>query len=904
MSEVRSPQSVFVGRQAEIDAAARRVKEALDQRSSVIWVEGEAGLGKTALARRIVADLPPGTSTLWIEADELAADVPYGLASQIAPVDDPSPFGAGMALLAHLADRQAAGLVVVVIEDLHWADELSRQALLTVARRLGEDRVVLIVTSRPTPQVNDGWERLIRDETRCLSLRLGPWGTDEVREWASQAHTELSIAQAERLCHHAQGQPLYVRTLLSELTVDQLRSAESDLPAPRSLAATTLGALGGVKPEAQRLVAALAVAGTRTPLAELAQVADVDEPIPALEELLATGIVRWWSGEASTPVDFSHPLFRAAVYDDMAPTLRQELHRSMADHVGQVEGWRHRVASADGPDDELADELESGADASLDRGETTSAVRYLLWAAPLTTSTETAESRLLRAALLLANGNQPDRLEGLIPRVRACSPSRVRDLVLGAHASARGELLAAEELLREAARSPRDGEIDEPTVRADALAHLSLVYINRAMPVAAGEAATEALALDATSDATTRMAWSARAIGEANTHGAGAGLVVLQGRLPDDAAAVDGADVDLLLTRAMIALHHDCVGVVDDLRATIELVRRGAGGAAQLARAHVVLAEALERGGAWDDAVRNAHAGQELIELTGHDWYRGRPEAAIGAIAAARGEIDQARAILDQSAAAMRVTKSPWTRVHHAQSVAVLATVDGGHEAALDVMCPLVADRHPAIAIATVTTWWPTLIVLLVMAGRLDDAADHIEQFEERTADLDVFVAGRITGVRALLASARRELDEADELFAQALAITDASDVALERALLHHEWGRVLRARKQRREATDQFRAAHEAFVALGAEPFRRAVEEDLATYGVRGLATSSRSSLTFTDREQDVLALVSQGLSNRAIAGELYVSEKAVEYHLRNIYGKVGVRTRRELLALDLATG
>ncbi len=157
--------------------------------------------------------------------------------------------------------------------------------------------------------------------------------------------------------------------------------------------------------------------------------------------------------------------------------------------------------------------------------------------------------------------------------------------------------------------------------------------------------------------------------------------------------------------------------------------------------------------------------------------------------------------------------------------------------------------------------------------------------------------------MRAELAAARAELDLADERYARAVALSDASEFALERAVRRHGWGRVLRARRQRREATVQFRAAHDAFVELGAEPFRAAVAEDLATVGVRGLATTPQSPLAFTDREQDVVALARRGLTNRGIADELYVSQKAVEYHLRNIYGKVGVRTRRELLALDLPT-
>ena len=90
---------------------------------------------------------------------------------------------------------------------------------------------------------------------------------------------------------------------------------------------------------------------------------------------------------------------------------------------------------------------------------------------------------------------------------------------------------------------------------------------------------------------------------------------------------------------------------------------------------------------------------------------------------------------------------------------------------------------------------------------------------------------------------------------------------------------------------------SHELFASVGAEPYRQAVAADLASCGIR--TTAKRSPLDFTEREQDVVALVRKGLTNKEIAAEMYVSEKAVEYHLRNVYGKLGISSRRELRAL-----
>ena len=93
---------------------------------------------------------------------------------------------------------------------------------------------------------------------------------------------------------------------------------------------------------------------------------------------------------------------------------------------------------------------------------------------------------------------------------------------------------------------------------------------------------------------------------------------------------------------------------------------------------------------------------------------------------------------------------------------------------------------------------------------------------------------------------------------------------------------------------------ARQALLSVGAEPFASRVESDLKRAGARSTRRSARSSLELTDREQDVAVLVAKGYSNPEAAAELYVSRKAIEYHLQNIYGKLGIASRRELRGLD----
>ena len=155
-------------------------------------------------------------------------------------------------------------------------------------------------------------------------------------------------------------------------------------------------------------------------------------------------------------------------------------------------------------------------------------------------------------------------------------------------------------------------------------------------------------------------------------------------------------------------------------------------------------------------------------------------------------------------------------------------------------------------------------------------------------------IGGQLAGLRARLGGAAGQPDEAARLFELAIATIRPDDGLLDRALLRHRYGRLLHARGNRREAVDHLRAAHEMFAGVSAEPYRQAVADDLASCGIR--TATERSPLDFTEREQDVVALVRKGMTNKEIAQQMYVSEKAVEYHLRNVYGKLGISSRREL--------
>jgi DNA-binding CsgD family transcriptional regulator len=885
-------EQVFVGRESELAAISARIAAVTDGHPALVWIEGDAGVGKSALLRRVRDSLPDDAVVLTGEADEHTREVAYSVANQLGAVTSNSPWSVAMELLDVVGGRSDSRPVVLIVEDMHWADVGSRAALLMMFRRLDTDRVALLCTSRPTDDT-DGWQRVIDDENHCCTIRLGAISEQQVADWARCQGKPLSVEQAARLHRHTGGHPLYIKTLLNELSVAQLSAQE--LPAPRSLSAATITALDGVPDDASRLAGALAVLGTRTPLSVAARVAAVAAPTDALEALLHTGLVYWSPAELDTPIDFTHPLYRRAVYDALTPTQRRRLHRTAADTVGRVAGWPHRVAAADTGDDVLADELERGAEEEAHRGALGIAAKYLLWAAPLTSKRNSADDRLLRGARHLLADGQLDRVGDLLPMLESTEPGPLRDSVLGGYAYEMGDTDRAKRLLSGV------GSCDDAdaSVRAYALLRLSSIYLLAGEPREQAAAAEAALSMDGHDSEIARSAWGSLASAESALRGPAAGLAVLARRLPDQLGDVDDADAELLAVRGLLKLYAaDTRAGAEDLRAAIRSSRQGFSGQ-HLPAAHTYLARALFITGDWDEALVHARAAAAIVADGRHDWMRGRVEFVVGTIAASRGQWDDAQEALRhvQEAATARADTT-WAEmlVRVLRSALCRARLDP--TGVVDALRPLASDARIVVSQMAVVTWWPVLIEGLIESGQLDDAAAELARFASHVDGTGMALVGQLLGLRARLAAAAGDADVALPLFASALEAIRPDDGLIDRGLLRHRYGRLLHARGNRRDAVRHLRGAHELFASVGAEPYRRAVADDLTWCGIGTPSRQSRSPLDFTEREQDVVALVRKGLTNKEVAAQMYVSEKAVEYHLRNVYGKLGIRSRRELRA------
>jgi ATP/maltotriose-dependent transcriptional regulator MalT len=302
--------------------------------------------------------------------------------------------------------------------------------------------------------------------------------------------------------------------------------------------------------------------------------------------------------------------------------------------------------------------------------------------------------------------------------------------------------------------------------------------------------------------------------------------------------------------------------------------------------------------GAWNDALLHGRLGLGIASDEGQPSMQSQCHSVLGTVLAYRGEW----AIAETEIAAATETARLRGDIEATATamVAVAALAEARHEPTR-VITELHAlpDTVPMLARLA---FWPTLITALIDDGQLDRAESQITDLVQAAAARRLGLEARVLGLRARLAASRRRRDEATDLFEAALGGYGPDDPLLERTLLLHAYGRGLLAQGQREKAVPLLHQARDTLASMGAAPFLERVDTDLASAGfeeVEKVAKASRtakSPLDLTDRERDVAVLVAKGFTNPEVAEELYVSRKAVEYHLRNIFGKLGITSRREL--------
>jgi DNA-binding CsgD family transcriptional regulator len=905
--------SALLGRAVETSALEGVLAAVRDGLSGVLVLRGEAGVGKTSLldwaagqagdmqVARVAgaeAEMDMGFAGLHqllvpflSGLERLPAPQRQALGSAFGLVAGPPPdrFLVGMAALTVLTDAAAAQPVLCLIDDAQWLNRVSIEVLGFVARRLYADRVGMVFATR-TRQEEDRAVVL----AGLQELTVGGLAEEAAQELlAASAGAQVDRQVSFRIAADTAGNPLALVELAAELTAAELSGAEPlDWPLR----------FGGRLEELYRSQVRALPGGTQT-LLLLAAADPTGEPAliwnaarnlgidPEAGE--GAGVERLVSWEPR--VRFRHPLIRSAVYYAAPAAARRGAHQALAEVTDpEVDPDRrawHLAEAAAGPDERVAAELERSADRARGRGGWGSGADFLERAAALTPDEGHQARRMLAAAEnRLAAGEAPAAralLSLAAPRL-ADAPARARARRLeGQSLYAAGQMPEATSVLLDAARmfQPSETRLARDTLLdAFVAAQFSggawmaefLQAVRSAPRVADSRAALADLLLDGFA-----------AVGE-RRYADGAALLrqaivpLAAGQpIPDDALPHLMA-----VGQAAGLLYDDSARYQMEKRWVAEL--RGRGAMAALLTAIGIQLSVQVQEGRFLDAEATLAEGRALSEATG---YR----AILGAYAwqelwalARQGREADTRQL---AARMLREYAGPGKRYEVLRVHGALATLElglGDYAAAVHHALEAL-PRENILGFAA----FADVVEAGTRCGERDTAAAALEAFTPWALASGTDLAlGLLARSRALLA----DDDHAEAEYRLAIDHLQRCRLVPELARAHQVCGEWLRRQRRRRDARDQLRRAFEMFDEMGMTAFAGRARAELRATGERARPRSLGTEEVLTAQEAQIARLAAERLSNREIAGQLFISARTVEYHLHKVFRKLDVTSRVQL--------
>jgi len=892
----------FVGRRSELCEISAQATAAASGRQQVVVIEGRPGIGKTALVRHALAALPDFD---WLSADCAVGSAADQLAEALGTACDK--------LAAALRTRlDQGGAIALAIDNIHLIDGASAAALRDVLTNLQATALLIVAIARePWPPVADesaevGMLRhqLLAADSRIKLAELTLAETSQLLDWAGG-----SDSGAAGLHSYTGGHPALLSILLDQgLTAGDARPADL-LGLFDPLVMNILETVSGLPAASRDLLAAMAVSEEPWPLAILGSVGRVDDPFEALEPLLETGLVEWFPDDTMTPAAIRYPLYRDVIYRSLAAARRGALHARAASFALGTRSWEHRMAATTAREPPLAAMLEQEAKRYYQAGDGERAGTLLRWSAAATSDKRERQRHLAQAShwwLTLRAVEWGPALESCLARL---PPSAPRSMLLGVLAESAGHYRQAHALLREAEQLAI-AEGAGPELRSDIALGLALVHADLGNSQEEYRLAWKVLAADGLPAAHSSWAEYHAADAWGRMYGARAALGKLATLAPD--SVIEGAreperqggdstgsqSVRLWTRGAWRILAGQFRDGGDDLarmlragdRAAVEPVAPVA--QAYRGYAHYLLGE-------WK--VAEQAVGQAIAALSGHAVARSHvPVHAIAAcVDAASGRSESAARHVQAAQRWQAECGTADDVVFPAIATATVAQARGDYGWMLAAVQPLLADQ-PTGGGPYLTWWLPLAIESLIGTGQLATAARAVRQLTDLTG------SGRVSATLAwldawLAAAGHDEFTARARLEDAAARPPDRDDVPLHRARLEHEFGRYLVSRRSRRAAIERLRRAYELYRALGARPFADRCANDLAACGAQvSVSAFGRPGVEafplLSPRERRIAYLAAQGLTNQEIASEVFVSAKTVEYHLGNVFAKLGISSRRQL--------
>jgi DNA-binding CsgD family transcriptional regulator len=886
---------MLVGRREECLRIEGLLEDARSGRGGALVVSGEPGIGKTSLLDQAAATAED-MRVVRARGIETEASVPFvGLVDLLTPL-------AG--LVEDLPDRQAEALrsalalgptqpadrlavlvgafnllcaaaeeqpLLALVDDAHWLDAASAEAIGFAARRIAADRIALVIATRT------------RAQTELPAVSLRPLTADQARELLERRG--LAPEGLAGAVQNAAGNPLALLELAAE--DGRFEPGHSSL---EEAYARVVEALPVSCREAMLLFATCR--SDRTPVIRraLAAAGLTDEAYAPAER---EGLVRIEPGR----IEFRHPLIRSALYVSATGPDRRRAHAMLAAACVEPElEWErvaHLAAAATEPDEELADSVERLASDVRLRGGAIATVEWYQRAAALSVEHGARVRRLLAAADAAQAGGRRDAAEAILAEIERDPPSpadvaRVELLRGRMEARSSSTRAAGTRLLRAARRLEGDD------AHAAAMLYIESVdpSIRAGRPQEALAASGRALELAESGDPLVLLARIARAASLVFL-GDSAGAERDIDAVAEDVARTPSVEHDLQLraylgmTLAFAERIPVAAQTLDELIDECEQVAPGALTYPLISRAW------LRRiTGAWEgsqaDGQRAVRLARQLGRANDECWGL----SILTWIAAAQGRLDE-DALAHQLELSERL-ELPYQLMcvyachgHHALAAgaADVAVEELARALAVKRECGIAdATTHPVLG--------ADLVEALVRCGRDAEAVAAAT-----TLHAEALGSGR----GSALAVAERAMavagDDPAARFARARELHAESDDPFAAARTALAWGDALRREGRRVESRQLLEEARGGLERLGAALWEEQAASALARSGqVLRREPTQRDELT--PAELEVASLVSEGKRNKEIAAALWMSEKTVEAHLSRIYRKLGVRNRAELAA------
>jgi DNA-binding CsgD family transcriptional regulator len=874
--------------------------------SACLALVGEPGIGKTALLDH-AAGHAAGMQLLRARGIQSEAQIPFAsllelLRPALAMIDKlPAPqavalegalafrpgraqerFAVGAATLGLLASYAEQAPLAVLIDDAHWLDASSAQALLFAVRRLVADPIaVLIAVREGEPSLLDGAD--------LPTLRIGGLSSEE----SALLLRDVAPATVQRLHAATAGNPLGMLELVADDSDLALAPSGAPLLVSTRISKAFLRRVQLLGEAAKRalLLAATSDSGDLAMLARAASRLRVE--LEALGEAESSGLVVLRPGS----VEFRHPLVRSAVYADASGADRREMHRALAaalpDRDVDRRAW-HLAAAAVGVDEAASSALEQAGARARDRSAYATASAAFERAGRLTGNGERRARLLWQAADAGWLGGLADRAVSILQESRASSGDQALlleiDQLAGEIATRRGPVMRGHEILTAAAA--RAGPEQAVAMLAEAAVACfyagdtteMLVVAERARAQLPGEASLRARFLAASAVGMARVLGGDAAAGAAAIHEA---ILYAESsaELREDLRLApwlaigpvflreSGTGRSLLDHALRMARERAAVGALPFI---LNLLARDEATTDRWAIAESTYREAMA-------LARESEQQTALVfALTGLAWLQAR-----------RGREQECRQCV---AEAVELSPRLGTKLHEIWATAALGELELGlgraepavqrfqeQQRRLRELKITDADLSPA----------PDLVDAYLRLGRRADAEAIAAQFTATAeAKGQAWSLARAWRCRAMVAP------EADMVtaFEQALSEHARTPDAYETARTRLAYGERLRRARNRVLAREQLRAAIEIFERLDARPWTDRARAELAATGVTVRRRDPSTIDDLTPQELQIAVLLASGKTTRETATAIFLSPKTVEYHLRHVYQKLAIHSREEL--------